>query len=136
MGSRKKLTNPSVSSDSDKKSKKEKAVESIKLTKSNKTKLVVSFGLKLENSFNFKKMKKDDLNIFQKFLDDSTELSWDEMESRYMRDPDTTDTYVIKNSDFPVYHFGKSGSAFRLHGILADGYFHITRIDPNHKVHK
>ena len=58
MGSRKKLTNPSVSSDSDKKSKKEKAVESIKLTKSNKTKLVVSFGLKLENSFNFKKMKK------------------------------------------------------------------------------
>lgn len=118
------------------KTKRAKAAESIKLTKNKKPKLVVSFGLKLENNFNFKNLNKEDLKIFQQFLDDSTELSYDEMENRYSRKNDSDDTYKINNSKFQIYHYGKDRSTFRLHGILADGLFHVIRIDSKHKVHK
>ena len=50
------------------KQKEQKLAESIKLTKNKKPKLVVSFGLKLENNFNFKNLNKEDLKIFQQFL--------------------------------------------------------------------
>ena len=60
----------------------------------------------------------------------------DEMESRYGRDLDNNDIYIYNGIEFQVLHFGKNKSTFRIHGILADGYFHVIRIDPSHKFHK
>lgn len=108
----------------------------IELTENKEPKLVISFGLKLENGYDFKKLKSDSLKEFQTILNDSTQLSLDEMENRYGRDLDSDDILEYNGIKFQVLHFGKDRSTFRIHGILADSYFHVIRIDPKHKFHK
>ena len=105
------------------------------LTEYQKNKVIMCFGLKLENNYTFKKFKPENLKEFQKILDDSTELDIDEFENRYIRPTDKTDIFYFNDNDFQIIHFGKNGSKFRIHGFYANGLFHVIRLDPNHQFH-
>lgn len=88
------------------------------------------FRYKLYNNYTFSKMKGHQLKEWQHFLDQVSQMTFEDVEKRYRRISDTTDTF----KDEQVIHYGIS-EAFRVHGIIEGGQFVVLRLDPKHSVH-
>jgi hypothetical protein len=99
-------------------------------TQSRERPFVVSFRSKLKRGYRFPDMQAQDLKDFQRFLDVVSELTVSQVDARYKRKSDATDTFAGQQ----IMHYEVS-QAFRLHGVYLGGIFEAIRLDPNHKVH-
>lgn len=95
----------------------------------------------LPKHFCFSALKKGDgFRLMDKFLGDTVDknLTISQMETLYLRTKGVVKTKEIINGiERDVMHFGRDNTTFRIHGYYnEDSYFVITKIDPNHKVHK
>ncbi|MCD7839983.1 MAG: hypothetical protein LUG46_05065 [Erysipelotrichaceae bacterium] len=99
-----------------------------------KNKFIICFSEKLEKEYNFNKLQKSDIKIFQKFLDKVSRMSLMQVEKTYKRRTDKDDYQIIGNIEHEIQHY-KINDRFRIHGFIENGQFHVIRLDPNHKVH-
>ncbi|WP_376699899.1 MAG6450 family protein [Listeria innocua] len=55
----------------------------------------------------------------------------------FLRTKGPKETAFIKGEKRTINYYGKNMNPFRIHGYYSsNGYFVITKIDPNHDVHK
>lgn len=93
----------------------------------------ISLERSLDNNYCFKKLKSQELKVFNTFIDKTVgkKLSFKEVDKLYLRHPDNHDEI----DGHQVHHYSV-GNPFRIHGYLKDGYFVLCRIDPSHRYHK
>ena len=101
-----------------------------KLTNRLSSPFSLCFKYPLEQGYTFNDMSLAQVREFQKFLDLSAQMSFEQAERRYRRQSDTND---IKDGD-QVIHYG-IGKTFRIHGVIQNAQFVVIRLDPNHKFH-
>ena len=101
------------------------------LTRNNTSPFAIVFIHKLPKGYCFKNLSIANIKKFQSFLDKSCGLTFTEVDKLYKRPTDEKDKYCGEQ----VIHYEVSDK-FRIHGIINKGYFQVTKIDPNHKVHK
>ena len=89
------------------------------------------FKYKLENGYTFLDMDTKHVKTFQKFLNQASQMTFEQAERLYRRKSDTTDVF----SGDQVIHYGIS-EVFRIHGVIQNGQFVVIRLDPMHKFHK
>lgn len=89
------------------------------------------FRYKLQNGYTFSDLNVHQLREFQAFLNRSSQMTFEQVERRYRRASDTSDTF---NGD-QVIHYG-IGQVFRIHGIIEEAQFVVLRLDPTRKYHK
>jgi hypothetical protein len=92
---------------------------------------IIAFQRKLERGYQFIDLEKADLKQFQRFLDIASELTVQQMDTKYKQEADKKDTV----DDFQVEHY-RVGDGFRIHGIYREGRFEVLRLDPHHNRHK
>lgn len=99
---------------------------------------MISIEGSIENNYSFKKLKKENLSELEEFLSKTVykNLNISDVDKLFLRTPDKTDTVICHGAERQIQHYGKNGSAFRIHGYYHHSHFVITRIDPKHKVHK
>ncbi|EFQ5577227.1 hypothetical protein HZU95_001310 [Listeria monocytogenes] len=109
-----------------------------KLTSRTNTPFKFSLEVCLDNNYCFAKLKSEHLRSLDKFLSDTVgkNLSVSEAEKLFLRTRGPKETAIIKGEVRTIHHYGKDRHAFRIHGYNSNGYFVITKIDPNHDVHK
>ena len=107
------------------------SVDPTKLNSHLRVPFSLCFREKLFNGYTFKELKKEQLRDWQKFLDIVSQLTFEQVERRYRRDSDTTDTYGGEQ----IIHYWVSES-FRVHGVIQNAQFVVLRLDPNHRVHR
>lgn len=116
---------------------KNKALSSVaakpeKLTSRTAVPFLMVFSDRLERNYTLDTMSPRDLKAFQRFLDKVVNMSVDEVEKSFLRDPDHQDKFHSRQ----VYHYGVTDT-FRIHGYYgSDAMFHVLRIDPKHEYHK
>lgn len=102
-----------------------------RLTKSTTSPFIISFKYKLKNGYTFKDLNVNDNKIFQQFLDKVSNMTIDQVDKLYRRDPDKQD--ILYGNQ--VQHY-EVDITFRIHGIYENGRFKVLRLDPAHKKHK
>lgn len=109
-----------------------------KLTSRTNTPFKFSLEVCLDNNYCFSKLKAEHLRILDDFLAITVgrNLTVSEAEKLYLRTRGPKETVYIKGEKRTIYHYGKNRNSFRIHGYNSNGYFVITKIDPNHSVHK
>ena len=96
----------------------------------------ISLCKQLDNGFDFKTLKNGAIKSFHTFLDRTVDknLTISEVDSLYLR---TRGNIKQNINGIDVIHYGIDNTAFRIFGYYnQDGYFNITRIDPNHRTNK
>lgn len=99
-----------------------------------KSPFILCFSHPLDKNYKISELGQRELKAFQKFLDTTSRMTYNQVEKLYKRKNDITDKIILKGTKFQVVHFGVTDK-FRLHGVIADGMFHVIRFDPNHKKH-
>ena len=89
------------------------------------------FRYKLENGYTFGEMNIHQVKDFQKFLDMTSQMTFEQVERRYKRKSDKDDTFYGEQ----IIHYGIN-KEFRIHGIIENGQFVVLRLDPSHDFHK
>ena len=88
------------------------------------------------------KEKRELFEALCRFLDETTDMTYTEVENKYGRKPDATDTATDSQSgeEFPMEHYQLSekglGSIARIHGYIRNGVFVVKRLDWAHDFHK
>ncbi|RXT17739.1 hypothetical protein BVJ53_07325 [Lacticaseibacillus chiayiensis] len=96
----------------------------------------------LENNYQFKDMRVEDIKNFSKFITSTVGrgLTITQVESSLLRTDGPHGAKNIEQVDGEkkeMYHFGQDRTKFRVHGYYNDeDYFVIHRIDPQHKKFK
>ena len=101
-----------------------------KLTLQNQRKFILSFEYPLSKRYDFEKLEKSDIRIFQRFLNKVSDMTFSQVDNSYKRDNDSGDTY----EGMQVVH-DEAAKTFRVHGVIEDGRFKVLRLDKSHKVH-
>ncbi|EHJ4943328.1 TPA_asm: hypothetical protein GI736_01540 [Listeria monocytogenes] len=109
-----------------------------KLTSRTNTPFKLSLEVCLDNKYCFSKLKAEHLRILDNFLAETVgkNLTVSEAERLFLRTRGPKETACFQGETRTIYHYGKDKKSFRIHGYNNNGYFVITKIDPNHKVHK
>lgn len=110
------------------------------LTNNKDKKFMICISEPLDNKFNFKKLNPEAIKSFQRFVDKTVgeNLTISKVEQLYLRTKGKPKRIEMVNGvKREIYHFGKDMNPFRIFGYYkVDGYFNITKIDPNHKFDK
>lgn len=96
----------------------------------------ISICEQLDNGYCFKNLKSEALRNLHSFIDETVgkKLTISETEGLFLR---TKGQVVQKINGRDLIHFGKDRKPFRIFGYYnSEGYFNITRIDPNHNTNK
>lgn len=101
------------------------------LTQKRDVPFILAFGYRLERKYTLEELEKSNNKELQKFLDKVSQMSVQQVDKSYARQPDKNDTY----KGLQVYHYEVTRS-FRIHVVSEDGIYKIIRLDPNHKVHR
>ncbi|EAD5716086.1 TPA: MAG6450 family protein [Listeria innocua] len=110
-----------------------------KLTSRTNTPFKFSLEVCLDNNYCFAKLKSENLRMLDRFLSETVgkDLTVSEAEKLFLRTKGPKETAFIKGEKRTINHYGKNMNPFRIHGYYSsNGYFVITKIDPNHDVHK
>ncbi|MFV0351398.1 MAG: MAG6450 family protein [Oscillospiraceae bacterium] len=102
-----------------------------KLTSRVDVPFILTFRRKLHNQYRFVDLSKNDLKNLQSFFDLAGECSVTQMDKRYRRKTDSTDTL----DGLQVIHYG-ANTPLRIHGVYINQRFEVVRIDAKHKKHK
>ena len=125
-----KFTEPNVTNGSRSFTKSNTVSGTGKLTVSNETRFIVSFRYKLLSGYKFTDLQWKDIKTFQQFLDKTSQMTFNQVETLYHRDDDSKDLYNGEQ----ITHY-KVTDSFRIHGVLENSQFVVLRLDPNHRVH-
>lgn len=102
----------------------------VRLTNKTETPFIISFKYALEKGYTFREMTQQNNKELQAFLDKVSQLSVQQVDEKYARKPDKTDSF----KNMQVYHYEVSRS-FRIHVVSEEGQYRVIRLDPNHKFH-
>lgn len=102
-----------------------------KLTNQRDVPFELCFKYPLEKGYTFRGLSQQDLKIFQAFLDKVSGMTVTQVDEKFSKKPDSTDTF----NGMQVYHY-KVSKDFRIHVVNEDGYFKIIRLDPHHRFHR
>ena len=102
-----------------------------KLTDKIEVPFCLVFRDKLAKGYTFEQLDKRNIKDFQAFLGKISNMTVDQVDKEFARQPDKQDVYCDKQ----VLHYGVT-EKFRIHGIRVQNGFMVIRLDPNHKVHK
>ncbi|MGY3775825.1 MAG6450 family protein [Helcococcus sueciensis] len=94
---------------------------------------------KLDNGYDFKKMKQEHIKSFHNFLEETIykELTITKVEKLFLRTKGKfKNSRRFNGKEVEEIHLGKDRDPFRIFGYYKSDYFVITRIDPKHKTHK
>lgn len=100
------------------------------LTNKRDVPFILGFRYPLERKFTLTELERRNNKEFQGFLDKVSQMSVQQVDELYGRQPDKNDIYC----GMQVYHYEVTRS-FRIHVVSEDGVYKIIRFDPNHKVH-
>lgn len=92
----------------------------------------------------FNEQEKAELyKAFCNFIEESTNMTFTDVQKKYGRTPDANDKAVdsrFSNEEFPMEHYSMSktglGSIARVHGYIRESIFIVKRIDWGHAYHK
>ena len=92
----------------------------------------------LENNYSFKGINKNDGHKeFDRFINKILGKTITDVEKNWKRASTVKENANIKNEKREILHLGEGKKKLRLFGYYNEEYyFVITRIDPNHNVHK
>lgn len=102
-----------------------------KLTNRTDAPFELCFKYPLQKGYTLKELTRNNCKELQRFLDNVSQMTVDQVDKQYGRVPDRTDSF----NGMQVYHYGVTDK-FRIHVINEAGYYKIIRLDPNHEFHK
>ncbi|WP_434121608.1 MAG6450 family protein [Salinicoccus roseus] len=122
-------------------SAKKDTASGVRLVSLKERKFKLAFGTALDNKFCFKtKKSKQVTDGLHKFLEETVykNLTITQVDNKYLRTKGPIKEKVsVQDGQLEIMHYGFGKSPFRLFGYYDNnGYFNITKIDPNHKTHK
>lgn len=91
---------------------------------------ILCFKYQLHRGYTFDTLTHIHLKEFQRFLNQISAMTFQDVEKNYRRSSDSSDTFEGKQ----VIHYG-FGKRFRIHGVIEEGQFVVLRIDPDHNYH-
>ena len=101
-----------------------------KVSNQNDLPFIVAFRDSLSKKYNFIEMSVADIKTFQQFLDKIANMTFAQVNKRYRRKTDRTDSYNEEH----VAHYAVT-QKFRMHGVLERNVLYVIRLDPSHMFH-
>ncbi|MPM89966.1 hypothetical protein SDC9_137081 [bioreactor metagenome] len=114
-----------------------KNIQGSRLVKT-EAKFKLSIEHALHNNFCFKKLNRSSLLQLDNFIDETVDkgLTISQVDNLFLRKRGPKEQKTIKGSTQEIMHYGKDRNPFRIFGYYSNGYFVLTKIDPNHETHK
>lgn len=109
------------------------------LTDKNKQSFKFAMTGSLDNNFCFKKLNKEQLLNFHRFIDEilSNKMTISQVDKMFLRSRGPVEKREVYGKIRTIQHYGKDMAPFRIHGYFnTESYFVIYQIDPGHKKHK
>lgn len=115
-----------------------KEYEPVRLSNKSKNFKIALEEKMLENNYSFKGLNKNNGHKeFDRFINKILGNTITDVEKNWKRASTVKENENINNKKREILHLGEDGKKLRLFGYYNDDYyFVITRIDPNHEVHK
>ncbi len=104
-----------------------------------KIKFKILINNTLDNNYSFDNLNKNNGNRkFHNFIEETVgkDLTISEVDKKYKRTKGKKRQIKIGQAKYELIHYGKDNTAFRVFGYYKNGYFILTKIDPQHKFDK